>query len=611
MLDPTYIVGIDLGTTNCVVAYAGIETAFGQTPAVRLLEIPQLTAPGVMAGADILPSCIYLPGPDDQHKSLALPWEEQPRLAVGEYARARGAEVPHRQIASAKSWLCYPQVDRNQAILPWDAAPENLKLSPVEATAAILSHIRQAWNHVMASTENGLADHLLLEHQDIFLTVPASFDAVARELTVQAASAAGLPKVVLLEEPQAAFYAWIEARGEAWRKAVREGNRILVCDVGGGTTDFSLIDVSAREGELVLERVAVGEHLLVGGDNMDLALAHRVAARLAQTGRKLSPWQMRGLWHACRTAKEHLLQESSEQTWPLTILGRGRSLIGGSLRTELSFAEVQETLLEGFFPTCEIDTVPHTGRSTGIRELGLNYAADPAVTHHLAAFIQRHCTDGRLPDHILFNGGVMKPHLLRTRILELLNTWHPAAGQTAVQELTSFDLDRSVARGAVYYGLATRGNGIRIRAGLNRTYYIGVAASLPAVPGLPTPLKALCVAPFGMEEGTHLSLPQRQFMLVVGEPVKFDFLGSTIRLEDAAGTLIEDWNADIEEITTLETILKGEAGAVVPVTLEVHATEVGTLELWCVAQDERLTEEGVPLRWKLDFNVREQHSVIS
>ncbi len=600
MSQPAYIVGIDLGTTNSVLAFSAVEAAENVTPVVGVLEIPQLTAPGVVSRQEILPSCILIPGPDDvAPDALRLPWNAHATLAAGAFARTRGAEIPHRLISSAKSWLCYNLVDRNRAILPWDSPDQNLKLSPVEAIAAILTHLREAWNHVMVDPAFSGSENNQLEHQEIYLTVPASFDAVARELTIQAAESAGLSRVVLLEEPQAAFYAWIESSGDDWRRNVRQGDRVLVCDVGGGTTDFSLIEVSSRDGELALERVAVGDHLLVGGDNMDLALAHSVAARLSQSGTRLNAWQMQGLWHGCRKGKEQLLQGGTESVYPLTILGRGRSLIGGTLRTELAYQDVRRTLLEGFFPACRMGDAPVSGRSAGIRELGLNYEADPAVTRHLAAFISRHSDSHILPNIVLFNGGVMKAGLLRERILEVLSAWNADAGQAPVREMASQDLDRSVARGAVYYGLARRGKGIRIRAGLNRTYYVGVAASLPAVPGLPTPVKALCVAPFGMEEGTHLNLSGREFVLVVGEPVKFDFLGSSVRLQDAAGTLVEDWAGEIEEITTLDTVLEGEAGDVIPVTLEIQATEIGTLELWCVARDDQR-------RWKLAFNVRSE-----
>jgi hypothetical protein len=444
-----------------------------------------------------------------------------------------------------------------------------------------------------------------MENQDIYLTVPASFDAVARELTVQAARSAGLENVTLLEEPQAAFYAWIDAVGDQWREQVQKGDLVLVCDVGGGTSDFSLIRVSEADGQLELERIAVGEHLLVGGDNMDLALAYAVARRLAEKGTRLDSWQMRGLWHTCRRAKERLLTGEDTPVYPLTILGRGSKLIGGTLKTELSREEVDQVILDGFLPVCERSASPQNVPKAGIKEIGLAYEADPAVTRHLARFLRQQGAGGgetQMPTGVLFNGGVMKAHAVRRRILEILSGWRSTEAAETLQELGHADFDLAVARGAAYYGLARRGEGIRIRGGLGRSYYIGVAASMPAVPGMPAPVKALCVAPFGMEEGSDEVLSGQEFALVVGEPVSFDFLASATRREDASGTVVEDWAGEIEHLTTIETTLDGEAGSVIPVTIEIRISEVGTLELWCVSR-----EDG--RRWKLEFNVREQNSV--
>ncbi len=600
MSEPVYIIGIDLGTTNSVAAYTEVNSTRGETSDIKILKIPQLTGPGTVEKREILPSFILMNEKNnDRNEALNLPWDNETHYFVGEHARDRGAEIPGRLISSSKSWLCNTMIDRNKPVLPWGAENKEAKLSPVEASAAILRHIRDAWNNIIAKDD----EKLLIQNQEIFLTVPASFDAVARELTVKAASLAGLSNVTLLEEPQAAFYAWIESSGNQWRDSIKEGDLVLVCDIGGGTSDFSLINVSDNDGELLLERIAVGDHLLVGGDNMDLALAYSVSRQMAEKGTKLDSWQMRGLWHSCRKAKENVLSDPEKKNYPVTILGRGSSLIGGTIKTELSMNDVQQLILDGFFPKCEITAEPITNQKTGLKEIGLLYEADPAITHHLAYFLSRHKIDGesnRSPNAILFNGGVMKADPVRKRIKEVLSSWAGQEISTSIKEIDTKDFDLSVARGAVYYGLARRGDGIRIRSGLGRSYYIGIAASMPAVPGMPAPTRALCVAPFGMEEGSKAKLENQEFIIVVGEPVKFDFLGSSLRPEDSLGTVVDDWEDEINEINeiaTIETTLDGDYGSVIPVNLEIDITEVGTLELWCVArEDDR--------RWKLEFNIR-------
>jgi molecular chaperone DnaK (HSP70) len=594
MSDAKFIVGIDLGTTNSILAYTEAETEARETPDIQILEIAQLIGPGAVAEREMLPSFIFMPGEKDiASDALDLPWHRDVEQIVGELARNRGAELPQRLISSPKSWLCHALVDRNQAILPWGSSAEVPKLSPVEASAAILDHIRRAWNHMIARDD----ESLMLERQEIFLTVPASFDAVARELTVKAATMAQLPDITLLEEPQAAFYAWIVASGDSWREAVRPGDLVLVCDLGGGTSDFSLIRVSDDSGNLELERIAVGNHILIGGDNMDLALAYAVANQMAAAGQKLDAWQMRALWHTCRSAKEKILVSTDAAAVPISVLGRGSSLIGGTLRTELTRDVVEQVIVEGFFPFCEPESRPQAGPRTGIQETGLAYEADPAVTRHLAQFLSRQDDHPReLPTAVLFNGGVMKAPLLQRRVMDVLTSWQ---NDSELRVLESSNLDLAVARGAAYYGLARRGRGVRIRSGLNKAYYIGVAASLPAVPGMPAPIKALCVAPFGMEEGSSTELTEREFNLIVGEPAKFDFLGSSVRTDDTVGSLIEDWENDIESITTIETALDGTYGSAIPVSIQVKLTEIGTIELWCVSR-----QDGK--RWKLEFNVREK-----
>lgn len=601
MSEPVYIIGIDLGTTNSVAAYTETNSTKGEPSDIKILKIPQLVGPGTVEKREILPSFILMHEKNDAvDESLNLPWDNETHYVVGEHARDRGAEIPGSLISSSKSWLCNTMIDRNKPVLPWGGENKEAKLSPVEASAAILRHIRDAWNNIIAGDD----EKLLIQNQEVFLTVPASFDAVARELTVKAAGLAGLSNVILLEEPQAAFYAWIESSGNQWRDSIKEGDLVLVCDIGGGTSDFSLINVSDNDGELLLERIAVGDHLLVGGDNMDLALAYSVSRQMAEKGTKLDSWQMRGLWHSCRKAKENALSDPEKKNYPVTILGRGSSLIGGTIKTELSMNDVQQVILDGFFPKCEITAEPITNQKTGLKEIGLSYEADPAITHHLAYFLGRHKIDGennRSPNAIIFNGGVMKPEPVRKRIKEVLSSWAGYGSSSFIKEIDTKDFDLSVARGAVYYGLARRGDGVRIRSGLGQSYYIGIAASMPAVPGMPAPTRALCVAPFGMEEGTKAKLENQEFIIVVGEPVKFDFLGSALRTEDSLGTIIDDWEDEINEIATIETTLDGNYGSAIPVNLEIHITEVGTLELWCVAR-----EDG--RRWKLEFNVREKEN---
>ena len=604
MTKPRYIIGIDLGTTNCVVAYTATELEKGKFPDIKIMQIPQLVGAGVVEKRPVLPSFILIPReheiPDD---ALKLPWKEDNRIAVGEFARDRGAEIPHRLISSAKSWLCNTMVDRNAAILPWSDAPRkpdddnaDERLSPVEASAAILRHIRNAWNYTMAETEEAK-----LEHQDVIITVPASFDAVARELTVKAAEMAGLTDVTLIEEPLSAFYAWLESTQDEWRQSVSKDDLVLVCDVGGGTSDFSLIQIAEEGGELVLERIAVGDHLLVGGDNMDLALSYAVYHEMKAKGTKLDNWQMRGLIQSCRKAKEKILSDPKCNEHPVTILGRGSSLIGGTIKTMLQKEKVEQVIRDGFFPICKRADKPVQNQQSGIREIGLVYEADPAVTRHIAQFLRRKSSDDKTvqlsPTAVLFNGGIMKAASLRSRILYLIESWRETAEGVVVSEIENDDYDLAVARGAAYYGQVRRGGGIRIRAGLGKSYYIGVAVARPAVPGMPPAMKALCVAPFGMEEGSQATLSDQEFVLVVGEPVKFDFLTSSQRFDDKAGTVVEDWEENIEALTTLETTLDGKQGEVIPVSLETKATETGALAIRCVARDD-------DRKWKLAFNVR-------
>ena len=607
-----YIIGIDLGTTNSALAHCDVTTSEEKNQ-IEVRNIPQLVDPNEVAERTLLPSFLYIPGEFDfPNGSLALPWDLEPKLVIGELARKRGAEIPNRLVASAKSWLSYAAVNRSAPILPWQAPEDVPKLSPVEASSQFLQYLRTVWD----SGEAGEKGQPALAEQDVFLTVPASFDEEARELTRRAAEQAGYDHVTLLEEPQAAFYAWLESQGDAWRHRIKVGDLVLVCDIGGGTTDFSLIMVSEENGELTLKRVAVGDHILLGGDNMDLALARFLQQRLEASGNRIDIWQLQSLWHQCRMAKEKLFESSKTQTRPITLLGKGTKLVGGTIKTELAREDLNQILVEGFFPKVASDELPARQRRVGFQELGLPYAADPAITKHLARFLSEQVRNSpeaagirsggsglACPTHILFNGGVMKAAVLRDRVVEVLNSWLRQEGFEALgtkQILEAPDLEHAVARGAAYYGMARRGRGVRIRSGASRTYYIGIESSMPAVPGMEAPLKALCVVSFGMEEGTEASIPDREFGLVVGEPAEFRFLSSSVRKQDQVGNLLEDWGDDIEERSPLQVTLKldGQLGKIVPVRLETRVTELGTLEVWCVSRDGQ--------RWKLELNIREK-----
>ncbi len=587
-----FVIGIDLGTTNCSVAYARTD----DDSAITALPIDQVVAPGTVEARTSLPSFALLANEHEvSPESVALPWNPKPRVAVGTFARDRGSELPHRLVASAKSWLSYTGVDRTAQILPWrgtaDAEDDGgLRLSPVAASGCYLAHIREAWNEHQP-------DHPL-DEQDVYLTVPASFDAVAKDLTVRAADEAGLGEVTLLEEPQAAFYAWLAQTGDGWRDKLSPGDVVLVCDVGGGTTDFSLITVKDDGGgNLELERSAVGDHILLGGDNMDLALAYGVIARLGSKGKKLKAMQRRALIHACRRSKEQLLAEDAPEQVKISILGTGSKLIGGTIRAELKRSDVETLLLDGFFPKCDADAETEERKAVGLKELGLPYAHDPAVTRHLAEFLARH---DQAPTAILWNGGVMKGELLRKRVGETIASWF---GGEARRSLAGTDLDLAVSHGAAYYGLVRQGKGIRIRGGTARAYYIGVETAMPAIPGFAPPVNALCVAPAGMEEGSSVGLPEEELGLVVGETATFRFFASSTRKQDAPGTVIDPDEEELHELDPVETQLSPdgdvEAGDVVPVSLQSKVTELGTLELWCVSKADPAS------RWKLEYSVRD------
>ena len=603
-----FSVGIDLGTTHCVVSYVELaESGDGEFPQ-QVMAIPQLTLPGVVEDSFQLPSFLY-----QAHQaelavgSTSLPWTMKPDYLVGEIARNLGSKTPIRLVSSAKSWLCHAGVDCKAPILPVNAPEEVERISPFQATTAYLQHIRDAWQNLHPESP--------LNKQDLVITVPASFDPAARELTIEAARLVGLEQAILLEEPQAALYSWIEKHQSNWRTQVTCGDIILVIDVGGGTTDLSLIAVTEKGGKLELTRVAVGDHILLGGDNMDLALAYTVKAKLEKEGKRIEPWQLQALTHSCRDAKEKIFNNFTIDGIPIVVASRGSSLMSGNLRTELTREEVINVLVEGFFPKVAITERPVNPTRTGLRASGLPYAQDAAISRHLAAFLakQQNATDElkdiNLPEHatflhptvVLLNGGVLKANTLADRLMEVLNSWLVAEQAPEARFLADPDLDLAVARGAAYYGFVRQGKGVRIKGGTAAAYYVGIESAMPAVPGLAPDIVALCIAPFGMEEGTSEELPNDEFGLVIGEPVRFRFFASTIRREDKVGTRLDYWtDEELAELDELDITLPEEgrrSGEIVPVHLCAAVTEVGTLELQAVSQK----DSG---RWKIEFDVR-------
>ena len=609
MSAPRYAIGIDLGTTHCALSYVDVTASDGEKVVQHVLPIPQLTGPGAVESRSLLPSFLYLPHESELAPGdLGLPWTSSQDFAAGEFARTRGAATPIRLLASAKSWLCHPGVDRRAAILPAEAPAEVARISPLTASIRYLSHLREAWNVAHPDAP--------FDAQDVTVTIPASFDPAARELTAEATRAAGYSGITLLEEPQAALYSWIQHSAGQWRKDVKKGDIILVVDVGGGTTDLSLIAVLERDGQLELHRVAVGDHILLGGDNMDLALAYGVARKLAAQGTQLDPWQTRALAHACRGAKETLLGDASVDVVPVVVPSRGARLIGGSIRTEVTREELTRSLLDGFFPEVAVSDAPISRARGALTQLGLPYAQDAAITRHLGAFLSRqrgattelegfaaqpHDASFLHPTAVLFNGGVLKSGLIAERVLGLINTWLAAEGAASARLLGGTDLDLAVARGAAYYGYVRHGRGVRIRGGTARAYYVAVESAMPAIPGMEPPLQALCIAPFGIEEGTEAELPMQEFGLVVGEPVRFRFFGSSVRRQDQVGTLLDFWAPDeLQELEEIEASLPAEGrrpGEIVAVWLQARVTETGTLEL-----------EALPVggseHWKVEFDVR-------
>ena len=613
-METKYCIGIDLGTSNSAVAVAPAEPE----AAVEICSVPQLFSLQGVGELEVLPSVVYLPLENEAAGVTArLPWQGDPPATgiVGQLAREQGALRPDRLVASAKSWLCNPHINPEEPILPWKADLEGgRKVSPFDASVRYLAHLRQACQSALERR----GDSDALQAAEVVVTVPASFDDVARALTHRAAQAAGWGEVTLLEEQQAAFYYWISQSAGSWREQVRPGDLVLVCDVGGGTADFSLVAVSEHAGALQLERVSVGDHILLGGDNMDLALGYTLRSELEKGGQKLDNWQFLSLIHSCRVGKEALFADPSLAAYPISVPSRGASLFAGTISTSLRRDTLETVLLDGFFPLTGMAEHPARRRQMGLKEFGLDYAADPALSKHLAWFLARSFrnTQGsevlsRLvatrvrerdgvqfvyPTAILFNGGVFKAAPLRHRILEILSRWDSAG----IHELPESDFDLAVAKGAaVYARTRMTGEGIRIKAGIARSYYIGLESSMPAVPGMAPPLKAVCVVPQGMEEGSEESLTGEEFGLVTGELVEFRFYSSTVRAGDKVGDLVES-EEDLEETASLQLDLpplEGGQGTMIPVRLHCVVTELGTLELW-------MRHEPSGRQWKLEFNVR-------
>ena len=601
-----FSLGIDLGTSNSAIAVADFETGHAS-----IVEITQLLAPNQIGEMPTLASALYIPNPQEfPADDVKLPWSSDSGI-IGHFAREHGTLVPDRLVTSAKSWLSNPHVDPRQPVLPWASTIEG-KLSAFECSRRYLAHLKEGFLHAEAAQGREWD----LSQGQIVLTVPASFDEVARNLTYEAADAAGLPNVVLLEEPQAAFYAWTAQAGADWRTQVSAGDIVLVCDVGGGTADFSLIAVTSSGGNLALERISVGEHLLLGGDNMDLALAYTLRAQLEDAGKSIDDWQFLSLIHAASVAKITLFSNPALDQAPVTVPSRGSGLFAGTLSTKLDRATLEQVVLDGFLEMTRVTDTPLETSGAALQEFGLPYASDPVISKHLARFLTRSLQNVKAsetltalvgeqtgnylkPSAVLFNGGVFKAEPVRQRVLDLLASWNDGP---PVRSLEGDEPDLAVAKGAAFYGQnRATGHGIRIKAGTARSYYIGLESSMPAVPGFKPPVKALCVVPQGMEEGSDCLIEGREFGLVTGKPASFRFFSSEIRSGDTPGQILPNAERELEETSRIEVnlpVLEGfPEGQVIPVKIDAVVTEMGNLELW-------MNHTGSDQRWKVEFQVR-------
>jgi hypothetical protein len=611
-MDHRFSLGIDLGTSNSAIAFSEVES--DQT---EILEIIQILGPNRVGEKPTLPSALYIPHPEEfSEGAFPLPWRtaEVGDPIIGHFARDHGALVPDRLLTSAKSWLSNPHIDPRQRLLPWESEIREEKRSAFDCSRLYLEHIRESFLYAIRSRGKDIA----LSDVEVVLTVPASFDDIARNLTAEAAVVAGLGKVVLLEEPLAAFYAWTAEAGKDWRAQVRRGDIVLVCDIGGGTADFSLIAISEKDGALDLNRISVGEHLLLGGDNMDLALAYALRAKLEAEGKSIGETQFLALTHAAGRAKESMFADDAIAEFPIAVPSRGSSLLARTVSTKLDRQTLDGVILEGFFAKTAVTDLPHKARRAGLQEFGLPYASDPVISKHLARFLTRSLENVQAsetlrslvgaearskpflaPTAVLFNGGVFKAAPIRRRVLDLLTAWNEGP---PVRELAGYQPDLAVAKGASIYGrIRVTGKGIRIKAGASRSYYIGLETSMPAVPGFTPPLKALCVVPQGMEEGSEVLIEGRDLALVTGQPAEFRFFSSEVRSGDTPGQIIPDAERELLEISLLEVDLAAvediPAGQPVPVQINAVVTELGTLELW-------MKHTKSDRRWKVEFQVR-------
>src|SRR5215831_9434139 len=612
-MSASFSFGVDLGTSNSAVA---IEDFGAQRSAI--VEMTQLLAANRVGEKPTLPSALYIPHPEEfASESLKLPWAKSTGgPIVGHFARAHGALVPDRLVTSAKSWLSNLHIDPKKPVLPWKSDIKEQKLSAFECSRIYLEHMKEGFLYAEAAQKRKWD----LPEGEVVITVPASFDEVARTLTADAAGAAGFGKVILLEEPQAAFYAWTAQAGSDWRNQVKRGDVVLVCDVGGGTADFSLIAVSEKEGNLEVGRISVGEHILLGGDNMDIALAYILQAQLEAAGKSLDSWQFLALVHAASNAKVDLFTDLSLPHAPIAVPSRGSSLLAKTVSTKLDRETLEKIVLDGFFPLTKVTDLPQESRSAGLQEFGLPYASDPVISKHLARFLTRSLANVKAsealtalvsshkealegsflqPTAVLFNGGVFNAAPIRKRVLDLLASWNKGA---PVRELAGFQPDLAVAKGAAIYGRnRATGQGIRIRAGTARSYYIGLESSMPAIPGFKPPIKALCVVPQGMEEGSEFVIKDREFGLITGVPADFRFFSSEVRSGDIPGQIIPNAERELEETSKIEVTLPPiegfPEGQAIPVVINPLVTELGNLELW-------MKHTASDRRWKVEFQVR-------
>jgi molecular chaperone DnaK (HSP70) len=599
--DRRYIVGIDLGTTNCAVSYLDTEADGLDPKRIRGFQVLQMIAPGEVAAAPILPSFLYIPGEYDiSREAVRRLWDSRDPFFAGIFARDHGSRVPDRLVSSAKSWLCHSDVDRRARILPWGARDEIQKLSPVTATAAYLQHIRMAWNQLQGDDEA-----LHLENQLVVITVPASFDEVARELTLEAAKQDGIREPILLEEPLAAFYSWLMRHEKNWREFLEPGELILVCDVGGGTTDFTLIVLTDHEDSPRFERIAVGDHLILGGDNIDLTLARLVETRMAGSRRSMSTRRWKELCHQCRQAKESLLN-GEVQNVNVTVVGQGSKLIADTFTAVLDREEVAEKVLEGFFPLVGDLGREHPAGRKGITEFGLPYEQEPAITKHLLWFLDRHAEDVRrrigreipVPNLILFNGGSLKPGIIQDRIHFAVRQGFGVQSAADLRTLENPDLDTAVAFGAVYYGLVKIGEGVKVGSGSPRAFYLGVVRSGNQTAG-DQDREAVCIVERGLEEGNTISLADRSFEVLANQPVNFDLYSSSYRSGDRHGDVVAV-DESLTSFPPLQTVVQYGKKAIqktLPVRIEAEYTEIGTLALTCRSQ---ISDH----RWNLHFHLR-------